>query len=162
MRQAGIQGVSPHRPRGFTRRDPAADPAPDLVRRDFTAAAPNRLWVADISLITTDEGPWWLASIRDAFYRRIVGWHTSERADADLVLTALEYALHGRPVEPGKLIHHSDHGCLGGFNWSSQHPDLGGVRRGHSGLAFEDQRCSGGAASAAFRGEGVWSAAVRS
>ncbi|MFI5529301.1 IS3 family transposase [Kitasatospora sp. NPDC051853] len=111
MRQAGLQGVSPRRPRSFTRRDPAAESAPDLVQRDFTANAPNRLWVADISLIPTGEGPWWLASIRDAFSRRIVGWHTSERADADLVLTALEYALHGRPIEPGKLIHHSDHGC---------------------------------------------------
>ncbi|MCU7827141.1 IS3 family transposase [Kitasatospora sp. DSM 101779] len=111
MRQAGLQGVSPRRPRSLTRRDPAADLAPDLVQRDFTAGAPNRLRVADVSLIPTGEGPWWLATIRDAFSRRIVGWHTSERADADLVLTALEYALHGRPVEPGKLIHHSDHGC---------------------------------------------------
>lgn len=49
MREAGLQGVSPRRPRSFTRRDPAADLAPDLVRRDFTANAPNRLWVADIS-----------------------------------------------------------------------------------------------------------------
>ncbi|MFE1554285.1 DDE-type integrase/transposase/recombinase [Streptomyces sp. NPDC058734] len=81
------------------------------VKRDFTADAPNRLWVADITLVPTGEGPWWLASIRDAFSRRIVGWHTSERADADLVLTALEYALHGRPVHPGQLVHHSDHGC---------------------------------------------------
>lgn len=111
MRQAGLQGVSPRRPRGFTRRDPAAEAAADLVQRDFTADAPNRLWVADITLIPTGEGPWWLASIRDVFSRRIVGWHTSERADADLVLTALEYALHGRPVEPGQLVHHSDHGC---------------------------------------------------
>ncbi|MFJ1790938.1 IS3 family transposase [Kitasatospora griseola] len=110
MREAGLQGVSPRRPRSFTRRDPAADRAPDLVRRDFTANAPNRLWAADISLIPTGEGPWWLATIRDAFSRRIAGRHTSERADADLVLTALEYALHGRPVEPGKLIHHSDQG----------------------------------------------------
>ncbi|MFD5922934.1 hypothetical protein [Kitasatospora sp. NPDC127035] len=99
----------------------------------------------------TSEGPWWLATIRDAFSRRIVGWHACERAGADLVLTALEYALHDGPVEPGTLIHHSDHRCQGGFNWSSQHPDLGGVRRGHSGLAFEDQRCSGGAASAVAR-----------
>lgn len=83
MREAGLQGVSPRRPRSFTRSDPAADPAPDLVRRDFTANAANRLWVADISLVPTGEGPWWLATIRDAFSRRIVGWHTSERADAD-------------------------------------------------------------------------------
>ncbi|MFJ7909867.1 IS3 family transposase [Kitasatospora sp. NPDC096204] len=73
MREAGLQGVSPRRPRSFTRRDPAADLAADLVRRDFTAAAPNRLWVADISLVPTGEGLWWLATIRAAFSRRIVG-----------------------------------------------------------------------------------------
>ncbi|MFC5666316.1 IS3 family transposase [Kitasatospora misakiensis] len=73
MREAGLQGVSPRRPRSFTRRDPTAGLAPDLVQRDFTVTAPNRLWVADISLVPTDEGPWWLATIRDAFSRRIVG-----------------------------------------------------------------------------------------
>lgn len=110
MREAGLQGVSPHRPRSSTRRDNDAEPAPDLVKRDFTADAPNQLRVADITLVPTGEGPWWLASIRDAFSRRTVGRHTSERADADLVLTSLEYALHGRPVQPGQLVHHSGHG----------------------------------------------------
>ncbi|MFB0633484.1 hypothetical protein [Streptomyces sp. AB3(2024)] len=116
MRQAGLQGVSPRRPRGFTRRDPAAETVADPVQCDFTADAPNRLRVAGITLVSTGEGPWWLAAIRDAFSRRTVGRHTSQRADADLVPTALEYALHGRPVEPGKLVDHSDHGCQGGFN----------------------------------------------
>ncbi|WP_345204313.1 IS3 family transposase, partial [Streptomyces lavendulae] len=111
MREAGLQGVSPRRPRSFTRRDNHAEPAPDLFKRDFTADTPNQLWVADITLVPTGEGPCWLASNRDAFSRRIVGWHTSERADADPVLTSLEYALHGRPVQPGQLVHHSDHGC---------------------------------------------------
>ncbi|MFE4630803.1 hypothetical protein ACFROD_49310, partial [Streptomyces mirabilis] len=97
------------------------------------------------------EGPLWLSAIRDAFSRRVVAWETSARADADLVLTTLEYALASREVEPGKLIHHADHGCQGGFKWSSQHFDLGGVRRGHGGLEFEDQRCSGGSASAVAR-----------
>jgi hypothetical protein len=79
-----------------TRQDPTATPAPDLVNRDFTAPAPNRLWVADLSRIPTGEGPLWLASVRDAYSRRIVGWKTSDRADADLVLGALEYAVWGR------------------------------------------------------------------
>ncbi|MET9619033.1 hypothetical protein [Kitasatospora indigofera] len=56
MRQASIQGVSPRRARSFTRRDPSDDITPDLVQRDFTADAPNRLWVAEISLIPTGEG----------------------------------------------------------------------------------------------------------
>ncbi|MHC3475638.1 DDE-type integrase/transposase/recombinase [Streptomyces sp. 7R007] len=62
-------------------------------------------------MISTGEGPLWLSAIRDAFSRRVVAWETSARADADLVLTTLEYALASREVEPGKLIHHADHGC---------------------------------------------------
>uniref|UniRef100_UPI003EC041BF IS3 family transposase n=1 Tax=Streptomyces sp. 1222.5 TaxID=1881026 RepID=UPI003EC041BF len=111
MRQAGLAGISPRRNKGFTRRDPDADPAPDLVNRDFTATAPNRLWVTDLTMIPTAEGPLWLSAIRDAFSRRVVAWETSARADADLVLTTLEYALASREVGPGELVHHADHGC---------------------------------------------------
>ncbi|MFH7341237.1 IS3 family transposase [Streptomyces sp. KHY 26] len=110
MRQAGLAGISPRRSKGFTRRDPDADPAPDLVQRDFTAHAPNRLWVTDLTMIPTLEGPLWLSAIRDAFSRRVVAWETSARADADLVLTCLEYALASREVAPGELVHHADHG----------------------------------------------------
>ncbi|WP_129287121.1 IS3 family transposase, partial [Streptomyces sp. GZWMJZ-114] len=85
--------------------------APDLVRRGFTAPAPNRLWVTDLTMIPTGEGPLWLSAIRDAFSRRVVAWETSARADADLVLSSLEYALASRGVEPGQLVHHADHGC---------------------------------------------------
>ncbi|WP_372404936.1 IS3 family transposase [Streptoverticillium reticulum] len=111
MREDGLAGVSPRRKSGFTRRDPKATLAPDLVNRDFTAPAPNRLWVTDLTMVPTGEGPLWLSAIRDAFSRRVVAWETSARADADLVLTTLEYALSSREVEPGKLIHHADHGC---------------------------------------------------
>ncbi|MFF1417983.1 IS3 family transposase [Streptomyces sp. NPDC058280] len=111
MREAGLAGISPRRRgKGFTRRDPDADLAPDLVRRDFTANTPNRLWVTDLTMISTGEGPLWLSAIRDAFSRRVVGWETSSHADADLVLTSLEYALASREVAPGKLVHHADHG----------------------------------------------------
>ncbi|MFC1405748.1 MULTISPECIES: IS3 family transposase [Streptacidiphilus] len=111
MREADLQGISPRRlGRGFTRRDPHAPLAPDLVQRDFTAPAPNRLWVTDLTMIETLEGPLWLSAIRDAFSRRVVGWETSARADADLVLSSLEYALASREVRPGTLIHHADHG----------------------------------------------------
>ncbi|MFF3577762.1 DDE-type integrase/transposase/recombinase [Streptomyces mirabilis] len=82
-----------------------------MVERDFTAPAPNRLWVTDLTVITTGEGPLWLSAIRDAVPRRVVAWETSARADADLVLTTLKYAFASREVEPGKLIHHADHGC---------------------------------------------------
>ncbi|MGO4751769.1 IS3 family transposase [Streptomyces sp. 2MCAF27] len=67
--------------------------------------------VTDLTMVPTREGPLWLSAIRDAFSRRVVAWETSARADADLVLTTLEYALASREVEPGTLIHHADHGC---------------------------------------------------
>ncbi|MFD4144401.1 transposase [Streptomyces sp. NPDC058572] len=111
MRQADLQGISPRRTQGFTRRDPDADLADDLVQRDFTAPAPNRLWVTDLTMIPTHEGPLWLSAIRDAFSRRVVARETSAKADADLVLTVLEYALASREVAPGTLVHHADHGC---------------------------------------------------
>jgi putative transposase len=110
MRQAGLAGVSPARKVRTTVRNPADQLSDDLVKRDFTASAPNRLWVTDLTLIDTGEGPLWLSSIRDAFSRRIVAWHTSPRADAELVCTALEYALASRDYEEGTLIHHADHG----------------------------------------------------
>jgi putative transposase len=114
MHQHGLQGAFLRkRWRCSTRQDPTATPAPDLVNRDFTAPAPNRLWVADLSRIPTGEGPLWLASVRDAFSRRIVGWKASDRADTDLVLGALEYAVWGRGLDGDqpRLIHHSDRGA---------------------------------------------------
>jgi len=95
---------------GSTRRDPRAMPAPDLVNRQFTATAPNRLWVADATRIPCGEGAFWLAAVRDVFSRRIVGWKTSDRCDTDLVLGALEYGIWSRDVRDGQLIHHSDQG----------------------------------------------------
>ncbi|CAM04219.1 putative transposase [Saccharopolyspora erythraea NRRL 2338] len=112
---------------GSTRQDPCHSSAPDLVDRDFTATAPNRLWVADLTRLLTGEGVLWLASVRDAFSNRIVGWATAARADTEPVLTALEYGLWSRDVRSGALVHHSDKGCQYGFNWSSQHLDRGGV-----------------------------------
>lgn len=112
MRQHGLQGAyMRRRHRSSTRQDPAATPAPDLVNRNFTADGPNRLWVADISRIPTGEGPLWLASVRDAYSRRIVGWQASDRADVELVLGALEYALSSRQLQRDQLIFHSDRGA---------------------------------------------------
>jgi putative transposase len=116
MAQHGLQGAFLRkRWRCSTRQDPRATPAPDLVDRNFTAPAPNRLWVADISRIPTGEGPLWLASVRDGFSRRIVGWKASDRADVELVLGALEYAVWGRGLDSDpcqrRLVHHSDRGA---------------------------------------------------
>jgi putative transposase len=116
MATHGLQGAFLRkRWRCSTRQDPRATPAPDLVDRNFTADAPNRLWVAHLLRIPTGAGPLWLASVRDAFSRRIVGWKTSDRADVELVLGALEYAIWGRGLDGDpaqrRLIHHSDRGA---------------------------------------------------
>ena len=90
---------------------PAACPAPDLVQRAFVAAAPNELWVSDITYVPTEqEGFLFLAVILDVFSRRVVGWSMADHLRAELVLAALNMAIWNRQPRPG-LIHHSDHGC---------------------------------------------------
>ena len=112
MRTAGLQGAFLRRRwrTASTRQNPSASPAPDLVNRDFTAPAPNRLWVADATRIPCGQGVFWLAAVRDAFSNRIVGWRCSDRCDTDLILGALEYAVWTRHVRDGHVIHHSDRG----------------------------------------------------
>ncbi|MGE5572586.1 MAG: IS3 family transposase [Bacteroidota bacterium] len=73
MRQAGLVGVHRRRLRGITRRSPAKEPSPDLVKRDFTPRASNRLWVADMTEHATDDGKLYLAVVIDAFSRMVVG-----------------------------------------------------------------------------------------
>ena len=113
MREHGLQGAFLRRgwKGGSTKQNPRHTAAPDLVDRDFTATEPNRLWVADLTRIMTGEGVLWLASVRDAFSNKVVGWATAVRADTGLVLSALGYALRSREVRDGQLVHHSDKGC---------------------------------------------------
>jgi len=110
MRDARLQGVHRRRLRGLTRRDPQAAPAPDLVERNFTPPAPDRLWVADITQQRTGEGWLYMAVVLDSFSRRIVGWSMADHLRTELVLDALDMAIAQRQPGAG-LIHHSDHGC---------------------------------------------------
>ena len=81
------------------------------MSRQFRAARPNLLWVADFTYVATWQGFVYVAFIIDAFARRIVGWRVSRTAHASFVLDALEQALHDRrPVQGSGLIHHSDRG----------------------------------------------------
>jgi putative transposase len=91
-----------------TQRDNAAEPAEDLVNRNFAADGPNRLWVADITYIPTMAGFLYLAVVLDAWSRRVVGWAMATHLKTALVLDALEMALVQR--RPESVIHHSDHG----------------------------------------------------
>jgi putative transposase len=110
MAAMGLQGVV--RGRAFKRTtiaDESAQRPADLVRRDFTADRPNRLWVADLTYVATWAGFVYVAFVVDVFSRRIVGWRVSSSLRSDLALDALEQALHARPgIE--ELIHHSDRG----------------------------------------------------
>jgi putative transposase len=81
----------------------------NLLERNFTAAAPNQVWLGDITYITTEEGWLYLAALLDLYSRKIVGWGTGDRIDRTLALQALEKALRTRQPSPG-LIHHTDQG----------------------------------------------------
>ena len=108
MRIAGLVGASRRKGIQTTVRDRRARPAPDLVRRNFTAAEPDRLWVADITYLPTWSGFLYLAVVLDAYSRRIVGWAMATHLRTELVLEALDLALWQR--RPYAVIHHSDQG----------------------------------------------------
>jgi putative transposase len=107
MSQAGLAGVSR---RKFVTTTVKGDSrqAPDLVERNFTAAGPDLLWVADITYIPTWAGFLYLAVVLDAYSRRIVGWSMATTLATQLVLDALNMALVMR--RPEGVIHHSDQG----------------------------------------------------
>jgi putative transposase len=109
MRREGLKGcIRGHRKR-TTRRNKHTVRAEDLVGRDFGAPAPNRLWMADITYVNTEEGFLYLAFVLDAYSRRLVGWAMESHLRTELVVDALEMAVWRRKPAPG-LIHHSDRG----------------------------------------------------
>jgi transposase InsO family protein len=109
MRTASLRGVSKRRFVRTTVSDPHERWAPDLVERQFTASAPDMLWVADATYIPTWEGWLYLAVVLDVFSRTVVGWALSSQLRTTLMLEALEHAYRQRL--PKQVIHHSDHGC---------------------------------------------------
>jgi putative transposase len=112
MAAAGIQGAKRRARRTRTTQpDPQALRRPDLVERDFTAQAPNQLWVADLSYLRSWEGVSYLAFVIDVFSRMVVGWQLASHMRTDLVLDALRMALGMRgPGADVALVHHSDRG----------------------------------------------------
>ncbi len=126
MRAADISGLLPRKRRRTTVRLPGVRVAPDLVERDFAPTGPNQTWSADITYISTWEGFLYLAHVQDLYSRRIVGWSMTDHLRSELVVSALEMALHRRRPDRG-LIHHSDQGCQDGRNRWSQHWLIGGI-----------------------------------
>ena len=109
MREHGLEGRMRRRFRATTDSGHAFPIAPNLVARDFTTSAPDKVWVTDITAIDTHEGWLYLAAILDLFSRRVVGWATSENVDRHLALAALDTAVRARRPAKG-LVHHSDRG----------------------------------------------------
>jgi putative transposase len=108
MREMKLQGACRRKFMTTTRRDANARPAPDLVNRQFEAAAPNQLWVADATYIPTWAGFIYLAIVLDVYSRRLVGWALENHLRTELMLSALDRAHAQR--HPQQVIHHSDQG----------------------------------------------------
>ena len=134
MRGDGLVGTRRGARKRTTIPDPAAALPEDLVRRDFEPLAPNRLWVADITYVSTWAGWVYVGFVIDAYARRILGWRVATTMTTSMVLDALEQAIWTRQREGRDdftaLVAHTDHGSQGGFRRSSQHLEMGVFRGG--------------------------------
>jgi putative transposase len=114
MRAAGLVGAARGRVKRTTVADPAAERARDLVSRDFAPIAPDRLWVADLTYVSTWSGWVYVAFVIDAYARRILGWRTATTMTTDIVLDAVEQAIWTRArvgvTDLVGLVHHNDRG----------------------------------------------------
>jgi putative transposase len=141
MKAASLRGASRRQWVITTVRDRHARPAPDLVERNFTASAPNCVWVADITYIPTWAGFLYLAVVLDVFSRRIVGWAMATHLRTELVLAALNMAIGQR--RPAAVIHHSDQGSQYTALAFGQRCKAAGVRpsMGSVGDCFDNAMC---------------------
>jgi len=110
MRAAGIAGVRRGKRVRTTKPDPAAARHPDLVGRNFTATAPNQLWVTDLTFVATWAGVAYVCFLTDAFSRMIVGWRVASHMRTTMVLDAIEMARWSRGIMLAGLRCHSDAG----------------------------------------------------
>lgn len=110
MRAEGIEGVRRTRRVRTTKPDPGAPRHPDLVGRDFTAAAPNQLWVTDLTYVPTWAGIAYVCFIIDVYSRSIVGWRVASHMRTTMVLDAIEMARWSRGTHLTGLRCHSDAG----------------------------------------------------
>jgi len=110
MRAAAMEGARRTKRVRTTRSDPLAARHPDLVRRDFTATAPNQLWVTDLTYVPTWAGVAYVCFILDAYSRMIVGWRVAPHMRTEMVLDAIEMARWSRGTRIDGLRCHSDAG----------------------------------------------------
>jgi putative transposase len=109
MCQQKLRGCLRSRRMGTTYRAAVQQAAPDLVGRNFAAAEPDRLWVADITYVRSGEGFLYLAFILDVCSRKVVGWSMATHLRTEFVADALGMEIARRKPSPG-LVHHSDRG----------------------------------------------------
>lgn len=109
LQGAGYRASVACRP-GYSKPDPGMPVLPNLLNREFSVAAANRVWVSDITQIRCDEGWLYIAIVLDLYSRRVVGWSASGVNNALLVTEALQQAWRQRKPEGGKLLFHSDQG----------------------------------------------------
>ena len=131
MKELGIAGAAArHKKPRTTVPDAAGSRPADLLERDFTASAPNRRWVADITYVDTACGFVYTAFVTDLFSRKIVGWQVAGHLRASLALDALEMAIFARQDQlGGELVHHSDRGVqYTSIHYTQRLEDIGAVR----------------------------------
>lgn len=109
MRSEGLCGLRRRRFKATTNSKHSFPVAPNLLARNFTAVAPDQVWVSDITYLACEEGWEYLATVMDLYSRRIVGWAMQSTLERSLTLNALKMAIAQRRPGPG-LIHHSDRG----------------------------------------------------
>ncbi len=111
MKSMGLEGVVRGKKVITTNPDTALPCPEDKVNRHFQSEAPNQLWVADFTYVSTWMGMVYVAFVIDVFARKIVGWRVSKSMTAQFVLEALNQAIcQRRPGKEDNLIHHSDRG----------------------------------------------------
>ncbi len=110
MRRESLQGAVRGKKWRTTTSDPQASRPADLVERDFSAPAPNRLWLADLTYVRTWADFVYVSFVFDAYSRFIVGWQAARHLRTDLALDGLEMALWRRKADVAGLVHHSDRG----------------------------------------------------
>ncbi|QAY63211.1 IS3 family transposase [Xylanimonas allomyrinae] len=121
MRDHGLAGIRLRRRVRTTVPDQSGRKFPDLLGRDFTAEAVNCRYVGDITYVPIADGSnWYLATVIDLHSRKLAGWALADHMRTDLVADALTMAAGVRGSLAGAIFH-SDHGSVGGINWSSQH-----------------------------------------
>jgi putative transposase len=132
MRELGIAGAAARRKKPRTTvPGPAGTRPADLLERDFTATAPGRRWVADITYVEITGGFAYTSFVTDLYSRKIAGWQVSDTLRAELALDALEMAIWqaGDNLDGGQLIHHSDRGVqYTSIRYSERLAEIGAAR----------------------------------